>query len=125
MSIHAAPFSRDRERLLPAAGGFAGDWVSGMPALKCTTILSSFKCHPGTLFPDNKHSTNILSALDPKTRTLFFFSLFIFPWPYLVACGILVPQSGIKPGLIAVKAQSRNHWTAREFPTLFFLLFFK
>ena len=31
------------------------------------------------------------------------------------ACGIFVPQPGIKPGPMAVKAPSPNHWTAREF----------
>ena len=29
---------------------------------------------------------------------------------------ILVPQPGIEPGALAVKARSPNHWTAREFP---------
>ena len=33
-----------------------------------------------------------------------------------MACGILVPQPGIKPTPPAVEAQSRNHWTAREVP---------
>ena len=31
-----------------------------------------------------------------------------------MACGILVPQPGIEPALLAFKAQSLNHWTARE-----------
>lgn len=30
-SIHAAPFPSDEDRLPPAAEGFAGGWVSGMP----------------------------------------------------------------------------------------------
>ena len=34
----------------------------------------------------------------------------------LKICGILDPQPGIKPMLPTVKAQSRNHWTAREVP---------
>ena len=34
-----------------------------------------------------------------------------------MACGILVPQPGIEPGPPAMKAQSPNHWIAREFPT--------
>ena len=33
--------------------------------------------------------------------------------PHRTACGILVPQPGIEP--------SPNHWTAREFPTFFYL----
>ena len=35
-----------------------------------------------------------------------------------VACGILVPQPGIEPTPSAVKVQSPNHWTAKEFPNL-------
>ena len=33
----------------------------------------------------------------------------------LKGCGILVPWSGIKPAPVAVKVQSPNHCTAREF----------
>ena len=40
----------------------------------------------------------------------------IFFWPYCVACGILVPGSGIKLVPSAVEARSLNHWTAREVP---------
>ena len=29
---------------------------------------------------------------------------------------ILIPQPGIEPKLSAVRAQSPNHWTTREFP---------
>ena len=39
--------------------------------------------------------------------------------PYHAACGILVPQPGIEPEPLAVKARSSNHWTAREFPGLY------
>ena len=44
------------------------------------------------------------------------------PIPFLprcVASGILVPQPGIEPRPSAVKAWSPNHWTAREFASLF------
>ena len=41
---------------------------------------------------------------------------FFFFWPCHTACGILVPQPGIKPVPPALEAQSSNHWTAREFP---------
>ena len=37
-----------------------------------------------------------------------------------MACGILVPQSGIEPEPLAVKAQSPNHWATREFPSFLF-----
>ena len=39
-----------------------------------------------------------------------------------VACGILVPQPGIKPVPPAVKAWSLNHWTAKEVPKIIFLI---
>ena len=38
-----------------------------------------------------------------------------------MACGILVPQPGIEPGPSAVKAPSPNHWSAREFPVIYFM----
>ena len=49
---------------------------------------------------------------------LFFFFFF---WPHCTACGILVPQPGIEPGSLAVKARSPTHWTAREVPEHFHL----
>ena len=39
---------------------------------------------------------------------------FLF-WPYHAACGILVPQAGIKP---ALEAQNLDHWTIKEVPLL-------
>ena len=43
-----------------------------------------------------------------------FFCLFFCFWPLRVACVVLVPQPGIEPQPLAVKAPSPNHWTARE-----------
>ena len=43
----------------------------------------------------------------------FFFVIF---WLLSVACGILVPWTGIKPAPPALEAQSLNHWTARGVP---------
>ena len=40
----------------------------------------------------------------------------LFFWLRHVACEILVPRPGIKPGRLAVEAQSPNHWSALEFP---------
>ena len=31
-----------------------------------------------------------------------------------MACGILVPQTGIDPAPLALEVQSLNHWTTRE-----------
>ena len=45
---------------------------------------------------------------------IFFFFLFSF-WPRSRACEILVPQPGMGPRPLAVKAQSPNHLTTREF----------
>ena len=45
----------------------------------------------------------------------------VFFWLHHTALGILVPLPGIEPGPSAVRTQSPNHWTAREFP--FFFLF--
>ena len=45
----------------------------------------------------------------------FIFLIFFF-WPGRTACGILVPRPGIEPKPSVVKVQSRNHWTAKEFP---------
>ena len=44
-------------------------------------------------------------------RGFLFFVFFCY-----MACGILVPQPGIEPRPLAVKAQNLNHWTIREFP---------
>ena len=36
-------------------------------------------------------------------------------------CGILVPGPGMEPEPLAVRPQSANHWTAREFLLFYFL----
>ena len=46
------------------------------------------------------------------------FSLFLSFRPCCAVCGILVLQPGIEPMSPALGAQSLNHWTAREVPTL-------
>ena len=40
-------------------------------------------------------------------------------WLHLRACGILVPQLGVELTPPSLKAQSLNHWTAREVPLAF------
>ena len=49
-------------------------------------------------------------------------SVFLGFWPYHIACEILVPQLGIEPQSLVVKALSPNHWTTREFPEVSFLM---
>ena len=52
---------------------------------------------------------------------LFFtlFYLISFFWPHHIVCRILVPWPGIELVPPAVEAQSPNHWTTREFPSIF------
>ena len=49
-----------------------------------------------------------------------FFFVFCFFWLHHVACGILIPQSGIEHGTMAVRAHNPNYWTARELPKFIF-----
>ena len=54
-----------------------------------------------------------------------YFYLFIYLFLFFIfgraAGGILAPRPGIEPAPLAVKAQSPNHRTAREFPKILFL----
>ena len=57
------------------------------------------------------------SLLNASTLSVQFDeSFFFFFGPCCTACGILVPRPGIEPGPSAVRAQSPNYWTTREFP---------
>lgn len=47
-----------------------------------------------------------------------FFSIYFIFWLYHMACGILVPQPGVKPMSPILEAWSLNHGTAREVPPL-------
>ena len=62
----------------------------------------------------NKQHLNLRGQTHKGGLSFFF-------WLCLPACGILVPQPGIEPGPSAVRAQSSNHWTTREFPKGLFL----
>ena len=44
---------------------------------------------------------------------------FIYFWPHLLTCGILLTLPGIKPKSPALEAWSPNHWTTREIPRVF------
>ena len=59
-------------------------------------------------------------AMACKNKELFSCSFItgfsVFFWLRCTACGILDPQPGIEPGPSALKAQSPNYRTAREFP---------
>ena len=66
-----------------------------------------------------------VSLLTFCCRCLYFLFVFLCIWLSCVACGILVPPPGIKPGPLAIKAWSPNHWTAREFLRLLSFTFCK
>ena len=46
---------------------------------------------------------------------------FFFFWSCHLACGISVPWSEIEPWPLAVRVQSPDHWSIREFPILGYL----
>ena len=59
----------------------------------------------------------LLCRTSQKQRhALKLFTFFSFFWPQHTACGILVPQVGIKLSPPAAEAQSLNPWTTREVP---------
>ena len=61
----------------------------------------------------------VAQQYDLFTFIYLFVCLFIYFWPHLAACRILVPQPGIEPMPPAVEAQSPNHWTAHGIPLNF------
>ena len=54
---------------------------------------------------------------------VFFFKKIIIFWPRCMACGILVPQPGIKATAPVLAAQSWNHWKSLLLFFFFFLIF--
>lgn len=61
---------------------------------------------------------NISFSIFSLKKKIFFTMSFFYFWPPWEACGILVSQLGIKPGPVAMKALSPNHWNIREFPKM-------
>ena len=61
----------------------------------------------------------LLLSFPEKLHNLDFTFLFFF---FGQTSGILIPQPGIEPGPLEVKAQSPNHWTTGEFSSLHFLM---
>lgn len=60
----------------------------------------------------------------PKYIHSFFLSFFFF-WSHWVAYGIVVPQPGLEPRALTVRALSPDHWTPMEFPVSFLYPFIK
>ena len=84
-------------------------------------LPSFYNCLKITINGVNLHHKaqvlNIWLNLWQLVSFLFVWFLVLgFFWLLCTACGILVPQPGIEPETSAVKAQSPNHWTAREIP---------
>ena len=105
-----------------------------MPSLQIATeFLLLFSPFSGQSSSYLYNSFNLLSAIGSKTpatglkgSSLHFLiitdlSFFLsFLWLCHTACGTLVPQPEIEPRPSAVRVQSPNHWTAREFPQQIF-----
>ena len=53
-----------------------------------------------------------------ENELLWLVTFSFFFWLRCMACGILVPQTGIKPAPPALEAQSLDHWTPGEVPPL-------
>ena len=77
----------------------------------CTLWSMSPHLSPQPPSPPQLLVATVLHFVSKANFNLFFF----------FGCGILVLQPGIEPCPSAVKAQSPNHWTAREFPSSTFL----
>ena len=82
----------------------------GSPARRAVSQRSPRPAHPSaaphSLWMDRQTVEG--QSLSPVRQLCFFFFFFF--------CRIFVPRPGIELGPLAVKAQSLNHWTAREFP---------
>ena len=70
---------------------------------------------------EGQNKTNKETQAMGKYRKDKLSSLVSF-WLHNVACGILVPQPGIKPVTPAVEAQILNHWTTREISQMSFFV---
>ena len=89
------------------------EWPSEEPHTGCLWPRETIPGHPVCPMPLN-------APCFPPLLTLWSFLNCLF-WLHLKACGILVPQLGIKPTPPAVEAQILNYWTTREVPQSVFL----
>ena len=80
-------------------------------------VEAPLSADPGALVSGSNFTTwwQLTSLWCPQC--VLFCCLFVFQ-PHPVACGILVPQSWIKPMPPAMRVQSLNHWTTREVPAV-------
>ena len=63
------------------------------------------------------------SMARPVIHVTIFFFFFSNFWLCCTACGIFVPQPGIKLVFLAVEAWSPNHWTTRQAPCDYIRIF--
>ena len=71
-------------------------------------LVTKKKCHWGQMSKNNLAKWNLIACISNRLEFFFFF------WMCYAAFRILVPWPGIKPLPPALRAQSLNHWTARE-----------
>ena len=79
----------------------------------CSYEFSSFKNY-SHIFSNNGTTVLLKHTLNLYLEKESF--IIIFSWSHLKACGILVPQPGIKPVPFSLQVQTPNHWTTREVP---------
>ena len=89
--------------------------TSGAPSLLRSSHYSD--CIFSVFFDASSLLSSPLNIGEPGAQTSDLFFFFFF-WLCHVACGILVSQPGIETAPLAVRAQSPNRWTARDFPML-------
>ena len=57
--------------------------------------------------------SNLFTTHKQRSSSIGMYTFFLLPWH--MACVILVPQPGIKPRMVAIKARCPDHWTTSEF----------
>ena len=122
----AIPFSRgfsrprDQTRVSLIAEIFITIWATREAQfIVCVCVCVCVICALGIVSektlpnPGSQRFTPVFSFNSFKTLDFLFFFL-----PCCMACGILVPQPGVKPvpPMQAVGVQGLQHWTSREFP---------
>ena len=91
-------------------------WTPGFSGKETFLQLPHRECRASDseTLPSAPFSLFLTQKLSPFT--FLFLNFYLFFWPCLLACRILVPQPGIEPMSPAVETQTLNHWTAREIP---------
>ena len=96
------------------AGGFLDHWAT-REALKAVFLNACVMYRLLWLCP----SQNFVFFFFMLSDTCVCFILFLNFVPCCTACGLFVPQPGLKPMCPKLEAQSLDRWTAREAPVCF------